>query len=316
MAYWNLYWVASDGVEDCFIIARNSRSACRIECDMNGFDTGDVKAEKILRISPSIEESYLQRNNSKKNEPHPWPWYAYRDTLEELGAEFRVIDDVEEMLLEDVVYAWDSGIATRLRSIGKKALIELKNNPDFKRYEDDEEDSWQPSQIHLLTMLGMCIAKCQQIEHYIAHSFILGVSKKQKHKYKTIKNLIDGWKKKTLGDLLHSIDEAYEIEPLVRASFQLFLKMRNELVHGITMSEKYDIETSWGQDELVAFLTFFNIVSNVVRKAFRSSFYASVHFGSEYLDKDGKIPKDLLTANQVDEISFFAEFFSPKRGCI
>lgn len=35
---WNLYWVESDGIEDCFVVARNSRSACRVEIDENGFD--------------------------------------------------------------------------------------------------------------------------------------------------------------------------------------------------------------------------------------------------------------------------------------
>lgn len=313
MVYWHIYWVESNGIEDCFVIARNSRSACRVECDMNGFDTVDVKATKIMRIPLSIEKSYLKRIKKKKNEPHRWPWYAYKDLFEDLGAEFRVVDGVEEMLLEDVVYSWSSGAPTRLRSIGKKALLELKNNPEFALNPYDEEDSWEPSQIHLLTMLGICIARCQQIEYYIAHSFLLGVSEKQKRKYKTINNLIDGWKKKTLGNLLHSIDEVYEIEPIVRASFDLFLNMRNQLIHGITTSEKYNIETSWGQDELVAFLAFFDIVSRPVRNAFRSSYYASVYYGMEYLDKDGELPKDLLTPSQLEEISLFVEFFSPKK---
>ena len=85
MGYWNLYWVESDGIEDCFVIARNSRSACRIECDMNGFDTKDVKATKIMRIPPSVEKLFLKRIKKKENEPHPWPWYARREIFEELG---------------------------------------------------------------------------------------------------------------------------------------------------------------------------------------------------------------------------------------
>lgn len=317
MVYWYLYWVESNSIEDCFVIARNSRSACRVECDMNGFSYEEVKATKIMRIPAAVEKSYLKANKKNRDEHPSWPWYAYQDLLECLGAEFRVVDGVEEMLLEDVVYSsWSSGAPTRLRSIGKKALLELKNYPDLTLNRYDEEDLWEPSQIHLLTMLGMCIARCQQIEHYIAHSFLLGISKKQKHKYKTIKDLIDGWKKKTFGNMLHSINEAYEIEPIVQATFNLFLDMRNQLVHGITTSEKYNIETSWGQDELVAFLTFFDIVSRPVRNAFRSSFYASIHFGMQYLDKNRELPKDLLTPSQIEEINLFAEFFSPKKGCI
>jgi len=316
MAYWNLYWVESDGVEDCFVVARNSRSACRVEYEMNGFDPEEVNATKIMRIPPSIEKSYLQQKQREGKESFSWPWYGYRDLLEEMGAEFRIIDGIEEMLLDNTVYSWSSDGPTRLRSIGKKALLELKNNPDFSFVEYDDEDMWQPSQVHLLTMLGMCVARCQQIEFYISHSFLLGISKKQKRKYTTISDLIDGWKSKTLGKLLRSIDEAYEIEPLVRESFNLFLDMRNQLIHGITTSDKYDIETSWGEDELVAFLTFFDIVSRTVRNAFRSSYYASINFGMEYLDSEEKVPKDLLSQKQIEEIGFFIEFFTPKKGCI
>lgn len=31
MTKWKLYWVASDGLEDCFVVAKNSRSAKKIE---------------------------------------------------------------------------------------------------------------------------------------------------------------------------------------------------------------------------------------------------------------------------------------------
>ena len=51
---------------------------------------------------------------------------------------------------------------------------------------------WSGPVIHLITGLGMCLATCQQIEYYIAHSFLLGISKKQKQQYKTIKDLSNG----------------------------------------------------------------------------------------------------------------------------
>ena len=54
----------------------------------------------------------------------------------------------------------------------------------------------------------MCLVRCQQIEHYISQSFLLGIFKKQKEKYQTINDLRAGWKKKTFGNMLQSIEEA------------------------------------------------------------------------------------------------------------
>jgi hypothetical protein len=47
--------------------------------------------------------------------------------------------------------------------------------------------------------------------------------------------------------MLRSIEEGYEIEPIVHASFNLFKDMRNQLVHGLTASDKYDIQTLGGK---------------------------------------------------------------------
>jgi hypothetical protein len=97
---WHLYWVESDGVEDCFVVARNSRSACRVEIDENGFDVEDVRATKIMRIPQKVELSY------RKNDRRKWPGYVYgKEFFEKLGAQFRTVDGKHEMLLDDVVYA-------------------------------------------------------------------------------------------------------------------------------------------------------------------------------------------------------------------
>jgi hypothetical protein len=79
------------------------------------------------------------------------------------------------MLLNEVVYGVDDfqpcGIY-RARSIGFKAVDELNEN--FKPYDEyDEEDIWPGPEIHIITALGMCLARCQLIEHYIARSFLL-----------------------------------------------------------------------------------------------------------------------------------------------
>jgi hypothetical protein len=77
---------------------------------------------------------------------------------------------------------------------------------------------------------------------------LLGISKKQKSKYHTINDLRAGWKKKTLGNMLMCIQEAWEIDPIVEANFKLFLENRNLLVHGITTHERFDIQSRWGNE--------------------------------------------------------------------
>mgnify|MGYP007135338631 CR=1 FL=1 len=48
MAKWKLYWVESDGYEDCFVVAKNSHSARSVEANMNGFDISDATAFKFV----------------------------------------------------------------------------------------------------------------------------------------------------------------------------------------------------------------------------------------------------------------------------
>lgn len=193
---WNLYWVESDGIEDCFVVARNSRSACRVEIDENGFDVGDVRAIKIMRIPLDVEVS-CRRNGNRK-----WPGYVYgRKFFEKLGAEFRTVAGKQEMLLDDIVYAVDDFVPCgilRKRSIGQRAISELRAAPEIANYPYHEEDIWEGPAIHLITALGICLVTCQQIEHYIANSFLLGISKKQKQQYETINDLKEGWKRKPL----------------------------------------------------------------------------------------------------------------------
>ena len=53
--YWNLYWIESDGWEDCFAVARNSRSARCVEKDVNGFEDDDLNVTKVMRIPKNVE---------------------------------------------------------------------------------------------------------------------------------------------------------------------------------------------------------------------------------------------------------------------
>jgi hypothetical protein len=176
--YWNLYWVESDGLEDCFVVARNSRSACAVEREMNGFDVSEVRSVRIMLVPRTVENSYRRQ---KENRERPWPGYVYgKKFFQGMGAQFRTVEKQEEMLLGDVVYEVDEYAPCsiqRKRSIGQKALAELRELP---KVEHDTEDVWQAPEIHLVTALGICLIRCQQIEHYISESFLLGISKNQK----------------------------------------------------------------------------------------------------------------------------------------
>ncbi len=310
---WSLYWVASDGFEDCFVVARNSRSARRIEMDMNGFDADDLTVHRVKSIPIEIMRAY-ERRRRKDSELPSWPWYPNEWFLKKLGAQFRVLDGREEALIDDVFYTTNSQRSIKPRSIGAKGLREMQKELIDKNVKEPE-DSYTRPQSYLLTMLGICVARCQEIEYLIAHSFLFGISDKQKQQYKTVKDLIEGWKKKTFVQLLRAIEEGYQIEPMVKMSLDLFLSMRNQLIHGLTTSDKYDIETSWGQDELVVFLVFFEAMSRLIRKAFRASYYASMEFASRELAKEGRTPiKHLpLTRKQLREIHLFFEFFEQKQ---
>lgn len=312
-SYWNLYWVESDGWEDCFVIAKNSSSACRIEREMNGFDVDDLQAKNIMRIPEKVHKSYKKQDIYKEK---GWPWYAFgKKFFEGLGAQFRTIDGKEEMLLEDVVYSIEDYIPCSIRkkrSIGKKAITELKAS-ELGEYPYHDEDSWNESQQIILTMLGILLARCHQIEEYVANSFLFGAfSEREKYKNDTINDVRKRWKKKTFGGMLRSIEDGWEIDPLVKANFELFRQQRNLLIHGITTHEEYDINTQWGQDELVAFLSFFDVVSRVVRSAFRASCNASISLAVHHWGVPDGMPEDFFDKQQEEEITMFFEFFSLK----
>lgn len=281
------------------MVARNIRSAIRVERDMNGFDLDEVGAVHVCRIPESVAKRQLA---VYKNEKVTWPWYGWDDLLKKLGAEFRVVEGRHETLVEDVVYS--QGYPPR--TIGRRFIKEFRQEKVFAEY--GEEDRYTSSQNILFTLLGVCIARCQQIEHYIAHSFILAVSAKEKVRHKTIDDLTRAWKKKTFGQLIRTIEESYELEPALKASLEWFLEKRNQLVHGLTTHNQYDIKTGWGQDEMIAFLSIFEMMSRAIRKAFYACYLASIDYGNNYLLEKPN-PKMRLTRKQKNDMSVFPYFF-------
>ncbi|MER9074776.1 hypothetical protein NKH80_18480 [Mesorhizobium sp. M0904] len=286
---------------------------------MNDFELGEVIAERIVSIPKKVFRRYRRQDRYKEN---PWPWYVYgKEIFRDLGAEFRKIENKEEMLLCDIVFSvhdYRPCSIERERSIGSRAVDELRRDPGLADLVNnyDDEDVWNGPVIHIVTMLGMCLVRCHQIENYIVNSFLLGISKKQKLKYKTLNDLKDGWKRKTLGNMIASMEEAWEIDPMVKAGFQLFLEMRNRLIHGLTTDDRFDIQTSWGQRELLAFLYFFDIHSRIVKRAFRASFYASIEFAIHQWGLPDGATKRILNKKQKEESDLFFHFFTMKEGNI
>jgi hypothetical protein len=94
---------------------------------MNGFAPTEVRASKITSVPEEVQASY------ERSEKQEWPGYVYgRDFFRNLGAEFRTVDDKEEMLLSDVVYSVNDyapcGI-WRERAIATRALSDLIVSP-------------------------------------------------------------------------------------------------------------------------------------------------------------------------------------------
>lgn len=118
---WNLYWVSYDGEEDCFTVARNSRSARRVDADYCGFESGDAHAVRVKAIPTGILRSW-ERRREKYGYRQPLPWYADDWLLRRLGATFRDRDQLSETLIDDVVYTNGPDGPVRPRIIGRRYL--------------------------------------------------------------------------------------------------------------------------------------------------------------------------------------------------
>lgn len=138
---WSLYWISADGDEDCFVVARNSRSAARVEVEYSGFDPGDVSAIRVKPIPPNVLIAWRRQRTTRKA-PLALPWYADKWLLTRLGARFRDRDGVEETLLDSVVYSRGTERPTAPREIRAKFLEKFKAEPAFRRF--GREDKYSP----------------------------------------------------------------------------------------------------------------------------------------------------------------------------
>jgi hypothetical protein len=319
MEKWKLYWVESDGYEDCFVVAKNSRSAKSVEVNLNGFDISDVRAVRVMDIPDILEEKADKkfREWSKTHAPqqanrpdlHQWPWYADEWLLEDLGVQFRIIDDEEQKLLRDVVYARKATGEWYSYCIGARALVERnKRLPQYDNYDNEPKINITEQ---LYTAIGLALTKCHEIEFLFSKSFVFAISEKQQKKYETFNDFFKGWDKKTLGGLFSAMQEAFDIETEVKMALDLFLNMRNKLVHGITTTQRYNIDTDWGQRELLAFLDLFLSLCVPIKAIAESCIDVSIEIANIYLVKENA---DKIPLKSSDELlSLFTKCFELKK---
>lgn len=120
MTNWKLYWVIVPHVEieNCFIIAKNSRSAACVEESSDGFESGTTKAIMIKNIPEYLEERAINEfrewsvinapEQSNKPDLHPWPGYADEWILKELGAEIKYFMGKYTVVINGQPYATQS----------------------------------------------------------------------------------------------------------------------------------------------------------------------------------------------------------------
>ncbi|WP_141506271.1 hypothetical protein [Paenibacillus luteus] len=272
--------------------------------------------QMVMKIEDKANRKF--RKWSKKYAPEQanrpdlrqWPWYASKWLLRDLGAQFRTIDDEEQMLLRDVVYAKRATGEWYTYSVGARALTEMNRQlPQYDNYDNEPRINISDQ---LQTAIGRALTQCHEIEFLFSKSFIFAISEKQQKKYETVNDFLKGWEKKTLGGLFSAMQEAFDIEDDIKKAMDLFLEMRNNLVHGITITDKYDIYTDWGQRELLVFLDIFLSLCAPIKEIAASCLEVSIKYAKRHLlDESGK---KILTESSEELLSLFIECFRLKEN--
>lgn len=316
---WYLYWVTSDGFEDCFVVAQNVQAAKSFEFQTNGVEGNMVKAERIMEVSDRYDkiENYLWIRWSRKHAPeqiknpniHQRAYYARNWLLKRLGARWRTIEGRDQMLLLDTVYTYDYEEGWSKYTVGAKTLMEdMHRNVKF----DLENYSMFDEGVEeiLYEMIGRATRECHQIEYYFSNSFVFAMSESQKKKYNTINDFIKGWSKKTLGNLITSIEESFEIKEEWKICIKGFIEMRNQFTHGLTTKERYNIDDEWGRRELISFLVIFLNYCEPIKAIAESCYIFSIYFANDKLidKKEDKIPIEEIEGFE-EKVVLFNEIF-------
>lgn len=112
MTRWNLYWVETPASEEnCFVVAKNARSAAHCEEENSGFNPGDCNAKLVrslpsrLQVSVAASGSSPQADDGMQWKPgHLSAGYAPESLLKKLGAEFKIREAANITVLDRQEY--------------------------------------------------------------------------------------------------------------------------------------------------------------------------------------------------------------------
>lgn len=325
MSKWKLYWVASDGLEDCFVVAKNSRSAARIEKDMNGFDSEDLSVTRIMDIPDKYENIANKKFHEWSKKHHcnehlspnmlvAWPYYAEEWLLEELGVEYRTIEGKKEILINDMVIT--DGLIYPVGIRAMKQIAELNG----EKFIDITNVSYEGMREVAERMLGICMTTIHKIEYLLTNSFIFAVGNKKYDDY-TIGEAIKLWKEKfTFGRLIGLIKERHEFDETIDNALQLFLRQRNLIAHGLTKDERFDIDTEWGQKEIIGYIALFLRNAWTLEEVIESAYVCTIGLSFSIMKKEGIIEPELTKSIEQfekdpyiqEKIALFSEVFKIK----
>jgi len=121
LTQWYLYWISSPySYEDCFVIAKNPRTAKSIEVSTNGFSFQELKADLITPVPTFLLEKDI------KDEDHRYPGYAYKPILDKLGVKLKQVDG-------DLFYEF---AGNKLKKIGIEFFTKKKEFEEARSLKD------------------------------------------------------------------------------------------------------------------------------------------------------------------------------------
>lgn len=307
-----------------FCCSKKSRSAKRFEKNTNGFEDCDLQVTSIMDV-PDKYEILANRKYRDWSEEHgcnkhldlnnliAWPYYAERWLLDKLDAEYRTIEGKEEILINDFVITSNNIYPVGVRA--KKELAELTGD----KFPDISNISYEGMRSTLDKMIGVCMTTIHRIENYITESFIFAIGNEKYGEF-TIKEVTHLWKRKlTFGKLIKLIQERFEIDEDIHQALILFLTQRNKIAHGLTKDERYDIETIWGQKELVGYLALFLKNAWLLEDVFESAYIVTLRVGYNLMKEDSNNQELLKTISDFEndpaikeKVALFSAMFQMK----
>jgi hypothetical protein len=165
----------------------------------------------------------------------------------------------------------------------------------------------------ILKEIGLTLIVIHEVEFYLAKAFILFIDKEKGLPGKSFSDLFERWDKQTLGRLIRDITNRFDLEPEIGNALLGFVAMRNRLIHGITMEERFNFHTRKGQLELNRFVYVLFNMALVLVKVFRGCFIAGEELTNFVMEKKGIAPPFKLTKWEREQVGYYLKVFSKYR---